>query len=472
MKSTSPLTTQTEKKKLFFMTILFLILIGLILWNPFLPTPRTPSSPIIPQHPTKSPPPKSILLPPNSKPPTPFVRNITLEKRIRDYTPFESNEVYYFLHWVNSLSPEMWQETHKTAPTISISQLQKTPHLYRAKFLKVSGKIQLLKPHKMAREKNNPSGVHFVWRCMLRTKEGKNVEVLSLEREKIYPQNQAEFTGLFCKIYSLPLQNQQSKSIPLFLTRKLLPPSHLPTSTKFQRNLKFEQAIQDNTPFESPDLYYFLHLIESTPHTAILQSSPPRARFYQLRRYPEKYRGKFVHLIGTLLYLYGYLLDNQGHPCGVQYVWRGLVVDKHRKFFEIVLTEKKQTFHPGKDVVELYGVFSKNYAFETTQGKVIQLPLIIAKNMKKYHNIPFEKLPFNQLAYLIVGVGIFTTLIIFLLNLWAKRQDKAFDAMRHKARIQRYQKRKPYLHKQFQSTPKSPISHTNKKPHSPLTIKF
>lgn len=214
-----------------------------------------------------------------------------------------------------------------------------------------------------------------------------------------------------------------------------------PPKEPFKRDGVFEKNFKDKTPFESPELYYYLHWINSLSQGDIVKKNPSRILFPKLWHEPLKHRSKFLHIIGTLRDFHTLALKDQKHPSNVQVIYRGIITDKHAKPFSFVVIDKDRDFNLNESVVQLYGIYAKNYTYQAMNGKTLAIPLIVGRKLLPFKNPSQDELSFNKIAYLVVGVGSFTVLLIFLLSLWYRKKDRAFEEIQRKKNREKYNKK-------------------------------
>lgn len=160
---------------------------------------------------------------PGPPPPTePFVEVPGVLAAVEDFSSDWEPEAYiHLLHRVNSLDQE--EIVRRSQELTDIEGIQKHPEAFRGRFWTVRGTICDHYPKLVPRDLSNPSGVSKAYLGLLLPARGLACNFVVLEKEREYDlyRETVELSGVFFKFHSFQTQAGKTKTLPIFIGRRL-----------------------------------------------------------------------------------------------------------------------------------------------------------------------------------------------------------------------------------------------------------
>lgn len=195
---------------------------------------------------------------------------------------------------------------------------------------------------------------------------------------------------------------------------------------------------------EEQVVLYALHQLNSMTQEEILKKveedgNIPPSDFMQ---HPGEYRGKFVSITGTLMYMENQILPP--NRSGLNLYWYGLLYNQrhkpYRKFYFYIFDKDREWLTQQEarsrdlsrngDLVTVNGIFVKLYRNCTEGGAIMTYPFIVARKLEPAQDITLR----GQWQYSWVMLTVITVVLggVFIFLFIAMRRDrKEGDAFLH-----------------------------------------
>lgn len=171
---------------------------------------------------------------------------------------------------------------------------------------------------------------------------------------------------------------------------------------------------QEEKPFEPKALAYMLHKARVTPPDDPARLNAPVVTQKALNDDPEKWRGKWVKLVGTV---YGDFyrprrLQESG-PSGLYIIFGNFLLNNDYRLFEVYTMDDKLLLKKG-DILTVTGLFFKLDAYKAKKGWAV-VPVILTDRMDRYDAPPKTTSPIYYVvvaAAAVIGLVLVVVLVV------------------------------------------------------------